>query len=108
MFAGAYEIVFNEPEHLTRSTTVALPKCTATPVELVVKKKPAKSAAAINRKQRAITITERIQFKLDSAELLPESLIILDEVAALMIENPEILELEVQGHTDNKALPTTT
>lgn len=105
VFAGAYEIVFNEPEHLTRSTTVTLPKCAVTPVELVVKKKPAKAAATINRKQRAITITERIQFKLDSAELIPESLIILDEVAALMIENPEILELEIQGHTDDKGSP---
>ncbi len=105
VFPGAYEIVFNEPEHLTRSSTVTLPKCTVTPVEMVVKKKPAKSTATINRKQRAITITERIQFKLDSAELLPESLIILDEVAALMIENPEILELEVQGHTDDKGKP---
>ena len=105
VFAGAYEITFNEPEHLTRSTTVTLPKCTVTPVELVVKKKPAKTVATLNRKQRAITITERIQFKLDSAELITESLIILDEVAALMIENPEILELEIQGHTDNKGKP---
>ncbi len=102
VFPGAYEIVYSEPEHLTRSATVTLPKCTATPVELVVKKKPAKSTATINRKQRQITITERIQFKLDSAELLAESLIILDEVAALMIDNPEILELEIQGHTDDK------
>jgi outer membrane protein OmpA-like peptidoglycan-associated protein len=102
VFPGAYEIVYSEPEHLTRSATVTLPKCAATPVELVVKKKPAKSTATINRKQRQITITDRIQFKLDSAELLAESLIILDEVAALMIDNPEILELEVQGHTDDK------
>ncbi len=102
VFPGAYEIIFSEPEHLTRSATVTLPKCTVTPVELIVKKKPAKSTAQINRKQRQITITERIQFKLDSAELLAESLIILDEVAALMIDNPEILELEVQGHTDDK------
>jgi len=102
VFPGAYELVYSEPEHLTRSATVTLPKCAATPIELVVKKKPAKSTATINRKQRQITITERIQFKLDSAELLAESFIILDEVAALMIDNPEILGLEVQGHTDDK------
>jgi len=102
VFPGAYEIIYTEPEHLTRSATVTLPKCTVTPVELVVKKKPAKSTAQINRKSRQITITERIQFKLDSAELLAESLIILDEVGALMIDNPEILELEIQGHTDDK------
>jgi len=102
VFPGAYEIIYSEPEHLTRSSTVTLPKCTVTPVEMIVKKKPAKSTAQINRKQRQITITDRIQFKLDSAELLAESLIILDEVAALMIDNPEILELEVQGHTDDK------
>ena len=102
VFPGAYEVIFSDPEYLSRSATVTLPRCEVVPVELVVKKKPAKTTATIDQKKRAITITERIQFKLGSAELIAESLIFLDEVASLMIDHPEILELEVQGHTDDK------
>ncbi len=102
VFPGAYELTYSNPEYLTQSATVTMPRCDPTPVEMQVSKKPVKSVASINRRQKAINITERVQFKLDSAELLAESLIILAEVASLMIENPEILELEIQGHTDDK------
>lgn len=44
-------------------------------------------------------------FKTDSAEVLPgpESAEVLDAVAGLMNESPEIILVRVEGHTDSKA-----
>ena len=49
----------------------------------------------------AIEIKEKVQFRLGSAELLPESFPLLDEVAQVMLENPQIELLQVEGHTDS-------
>jgi OmpA-OmpF porin, OOP family len=49
----------------------------------------------------AIEIKEKVQFKLGSAELLPDSFPLLDEVAQVMLENPQIELLQVEGHTDS-------
>jgi OmpA-OmpF porin, OOP family len=49
----------------------------------------------------SIKIAEKVQFKLGSAELLPESFGLLDEVAGVMRENPQIARVQVEGHTDS-------
>jgi outer membrane protein OmpA-like peptidoglycan-associated protein len=48
-----------------------------------------------------ITITERIEFETGSAVLLPVSTPILEQVAKVLSDHPEIELLEIQGHTDN-------
>lgn len=40
-----------------------------------------------------------VNFKLDSADLLPESMIILDKAAKTLVANPK-LQVEIAGHTD--------
>lgn len=45
-----------------------------------------------------IVINEKVQFELDSARILPESHSLLDEVAKVIKENPQIKEIEVEGH----------
>lgn len=45
-----------------------------------------------------IVINEKVQFELDSAKILPESHSLLDEVAKVIKENPQIKELQVEGH----------
>lgn len=48
-----------------------------------------------------ITITERIEFETGSSKLLPVSTPILEQVATVLRDHPEIELLEIQGHTDN-------
>jgi OmpA-OmpF porin, OOP family len=48
----------------------------------------------------SIVIKEKIQFKLGSAEILPESFGLLDEIVAVLKDNPQIEVLQVEGHTD--------
>jgi OOP family OmpA-OmpF porin len=50
-----------------------------------------------------IIILEKIKFRTDSAEILPESGRILDAVATTLAHHPEFLLLEIAGHADERA-----
>jgi outer membrane protein OmpA-like peptidoglycan-associated protein len=49
-----------------------------------------------------IQILKKVEFQTGSAKLTPDSLPILDEVASLLIANPEIGMLSIEGHTDDR------
>ncbi|MFP2933051.1 OmpA family protein, partial [Pyxidicoccus sp. 3LG] len=50
--------------------------------------------------QERIELTERIFFAFDEAEVLPRSYPLLDQVAKVMLEHPELEHVVVEGHTD--------
>ena len=50
-----------------------------------------------------IIILEKIKFRTDSAEILPESNRILDAVATTMAHHPEFTLIEIAGHADERA-----
>jgi OmpA-OmpF porin, OOP family len=52
--------------------------------------------------EQEIIILEQVQFKTGSAEIMKASDDLLMQVATVLAEHPEILKLEVQGHTDNR------
>ncbi len=47
-----------------------------------------------------IVINEKVEFALNSARIKKESDGLLDEVAKILVDNPSIAKVEVQGHTD--------
>jgi|GEM_PF-1274287 len=49
----------------------------------------------------SITISEKIQFAINSAEILPASDGLLNEIATVLKDNPQIEVVQVEGHTDN-------
>ncbi len=49
-----------------------------------------------------IAILQQVQFRTNSDVILPASDDLLTQVAAVLGEHPEITEIEVQGHTDNR------
>ena len=51
---------------------------------------------------KEIVILEQVQFDFGRATIKRESDALLDSVAQVLKEHPELLKLEVQGHTDNK------
>jgi len=55
----------------------------------------------VQRKANKIEILEKVQFETGSAEIKPESFGLLDEVAKVLIANPDITKVRVEGHTDN-------
>jgi outer membrane protein OmpA-like peptidoglycan-associated protein len=48
-----------------------------------------------------IVISDKVQFQVNSAELLPVSFGLLDEVVKVMKDNPQIEAVAVEGHTDS-------
>lgn len=48
-----------------------------------------------------IELDEAVQFKMDDAALLERSKRVLDRVASLLEEHPEITRLRIEGHTDD-------
>jgi outer membrane protein OmpA-like peptidoglycan-associated protein len=48
-----------------------------------------------------IVIAQQVQFETDRAIIRPVSDGLLEEVASVIKQHPEIVKLEVQGHTDN-------
>jgi len=49
-----------------------------------------------------IKILEKVMFEYDSAKIKEESFDLLDAVAALILGNPQIDMIEVQGHADER------
>ena len=49
---------------------------------------------------KEIQILEEIQFAFDKATIDPKSNDLLDEIAAVMVEHPEITKVEIEGHAD--------
>jgi outer membrane protein OmpA-like peptidoglycan-associated protein len=51
---------------------------------------------------REIVIRRQVNFATDSAEILPDSIPLLTEIADVLLRNPDIRRVEIQGHTDNR------
>jgi len=72
-------------------------------VDLVLKKRPKNANVTVGKGE--IFIKQQVQFLVDSATILPESNGLLTEIADVLIKNPRIKRVEVQGHTDNTGTP---
>ncbi len=49
-----------------------------------------------------IKITEQVNFETGSAKLLPESDLILGEVQKVLVDHPQIKNVSIEGHTDDR------
>jgi outer membrane protein OmpA-like peptidoglycan-associated protein len=73
------------------------------PIEISLKKKPKNALVAVQAKE--IIIRQQLQFGVDSAVILPASTGLLTEIADVLLKNPRIRKVEVQGHTDGSGTP---
>jgi OOP family OmpA-OmpF porin len=48
----------------------------------------------------SIQIKDKVQFATGKAEILPASFGLLDEVAKVFVENEQIMQVQIEGHTD--------
>ncbi|MCB9746727.1 MAG: OmpA family protein, partial [Alphaproteobacteria bacterium] len=56
----------------------------------------------VRLEEKEIVILEKVYFDFDKDTIKEESFPVLDQVANAMLDNPHILLVEVQGHTDSK------
>jgi OOP family OmpA-OmpF porin len=74
------------------------------PLEIQAKR-PAGPAPRVVLTPSSIQINDKVQFAVDSAEILPASFDLLKEVAAMLDKNKQIERLQVEGHTDSTGTP---
>jgi OOP family OmpA-OmpF porin len=60
-------------------------------------------APKVEVKDEKIELKEMVEFETDSAKISDRSDALLDEVVGAMKDHPEILKVEIQGHTDSTA-----
>ncbi len=66
---------------------------------LTLNKRPKNALVKIQGNE--IKLGEKILFETDSAKILGQSSALLEEIAEVMQKNPNIEQVEIQGHTDN-------
>jgi outer membrane protein OmpA-like peptidoglycan-associated protein len=96
---GAYRIKVEAEGYLVQVVEVEVVAHETAIPRVILVKKPKRSVVELRKQE--IVITEQIQFKSNSAEILPESANVLRQVADVLLRHPQIERLEVQGHTDN-------
>jgi outer membrane protein OmpA-like peptidoglycan-associated protein len=69
----------------------------------IIRHKPKNALVTLGANE--ITIKQQVQFALDQDVILPESTPLLLEIADVLIKNPRVKRVEVQGHTDNTGTP---
>ena len=79
-------------DSLVLNTTLALAEADVSEEDVRV--------ATLRARIQTLLATTRIQFQLNTADLTAESLEVLNQIAQLLNEAPDI-QVEVQGHTDN-------
>jgi OOP family OmpA-OmpF porin len=63
--------------------------------------RPAPGPSRVVLTASSITIADKVQFQTGSSEILPVSFGLLDEVAKVLTDNPQIEVVQVEGHTDS-------
>lgn len=97
---GAYVARVESDAHLITSAGFEVrPRETVEPTITVVAR-PAR--AQVQLRARELTIRRQINFATDSAEILPDSIPLMTEIADALLRHPELTGLEIQGHTDNR------
>jgi OOP family OmpA-OmpF porin len=71
----------------------------AAPVAAVA---PAPAPPRVEVRDNKIVIAEKIQFEYDKATILPASFGLLDEVVAVIKQNPHIKKIQIEGHASSE------
>ena len=98
---GEYNLSARSTGYLSKDKTVTLNDKDRLVVDFALRKEPEKRAARIEGSK--IVIEKQVNFKKGSAKIVgKDSFNILDEVVDILVRNPQIKKVMVEGHTDNE------
>jgi outer membrane protein OmpA-like peptidoglycan-associated protein len=101
--AGDYTMDVTANGYLAKQHAVSVLAGQVQTVDVVLGKKPASSHVTLTRNE--IVIKGTIHFGTNNAEIKPDGQQLLDEVADVMVRNPQIRRVRIEGHTDNRGNP---
>jgi len=96
---GTYRMRVDAEGYLMQLVEIEIePQDTAMPKVILIKK-PKRSLVTLSNKE--IVISQQVRFETNSAEIVASSDPLLREIADVMLRNPHVELVEIQGHTDN-------
>ncbi|UCF45767.1 MAG: OmpA family protein [Myxococcales bacterium] len=96
---GAYTAHVDDPAYLIAVADLDIRARQETTVQLRILPKPTRPGVVV--KKNEIALRRQVSFATGSDEILPNSEPILLEVADVLLRNPSLELVEIQGHTDN-------
>jgi outer membrane protein OmpA-like peptidoglycan-associated protein len=104
LLAGSYSVQVEAEGFLRRGgSTVEIAARQRATLDIQLRRQP--RAALVRIQGDRIQILRPVHFRLDSAEIDPDSHALLEQVADVILRNPEFCHLEIQGHTDSSGTP---
>ena len=96
---GPLKFAVDAPGYFTAVAEVNVRAREEAAARMLLNKRPASPNVTVTGKE--IKLKKQVHFQHDSAEILPDSQGIIEELADLMAKRPDIKNVEVQGHTDD-------
>jgi outer membrane protein OmpA-like peptidoglycan-associated protein len=99
---GTWTVLFEAEGAATQRRVLELPPGVGE-VDMVVAEMP---GARVEITMEEVVVLEKIYFDFDSADIRRDSVVLIEEIAANLLAHPEILQVEIAGHTDAVASET--
>jgi len=96
---GPLKFAVDAPGYFTAVAEVNVRAREEAQARMLLNKRPTQPNVVVAGKE--IKLKKQVHFQHDSAEILPDSQGIVEELAELMTKRPDIKNVEVQGHTDD-------
>jgi outer membrane protein OmpA-like peptidoglycan-associated protein len=96
---GPLKFAVDAPGYFTAVAEVNVRAREESQARMLLNKRPTQPNVVVAGKE--IKLKKQVHFQHDSADILPDSQAILEELADLMTKRPDIKNVEVQGHTDD-------
>jgi outer membrane protein OmpA-like peptidoglycan-associated protein len=100
---GSMRIQVEAEGYLPSAAQLELKPRDTVSVQLSLHKRPTLSNVVVTAKE--LKLRKQVHFLHDSAEILPDSQSLVEEIAEALRARPEIAAVEIQGHTDNSGTP---
>jgi outer membrane protein OmpA-like peptidoglycan-associated protein len=98
--AGEWNVEVVAEGRLGRERRVTVAAGQQQSIDFSLAKKP--SVSHVTLKAEEIAVKGTIHFSTNAAEILPDGEQLVDEVADVLVRNPRIKKLRIEGHTDNR------
>ena len=94
--AGTFNVTVTQNEMLPWQGSVTVPAGGEQTIQIQLK------SGKVKVSEQAIYILDKVYFETDKDIIKPESYPLLDQVASIFNTHPEILKVEISGHTDDQ------
>jgi outer membrane protein OmpA-like peptidoglycan-associated protein len=101
--AGDYTMDVIAEGYLAKQRVVVINAGQVQSIDIGLTKKPAASRVSIGKGE--ILVKGVIHFGTNNADIRPDGQQLLDEVVDVLVRNPQIKKVRIEGHTDNRGVP---